>query len=1066
MIVLFFSCTRDPDEIMSPGSNSAQVTLSIQVPGLPRESSQNGHIARAMPADEHNITEVDVLLFKVTGGDFIGSFTGTNLQIDPSDASKRTFTVDITPGTYDLMVLANSSGIISSAGLAADMTRAEVSEKLTLGQTGKWDITGSDLFPFWGERQNAVITHGSSISDIHLNRAVAKIDIAMSAAVAAQFTLQTVAVYHWQNQMALIPDAGKMNGSEVTSATQTGTSLNLLPATGKMTYSGTDIDNGESVTSKIYLNETPNPGVSAFPVMPCVVVGGQLEGYTQPRYYRIDLYTVGQDDARNYCDLLRNHHYTITLSEILTNGSENEEDAYESTVVNIETSVKIWNESDLKNLIVDGEYWLRVDPAEFELAREAHTATPETRAERFSPDDYFFEIESNTDWSIDPNGIVYSPTNQTGWFGLKNRGATSDWSGAANTVADMEILVTENTSGEPRTATFTVEAGTIRFQVKVTQTPEEMVRLKVTVLESDFYPDDVVIHGFISSPHMQRTVHLLVEWFPESYSCEVKITDISEALEFVPGYGIEETTLQGGREMYELKFKPFVEEDFDIVANTYKRQYSEIGFTVGNQTKKIDIWHYMTDCRFGQSVYRMDIPGTMDLYLNLNLEVVSVDDPHEVLSAESRQMMLNLNTGWAPGYINDGVEHLSNSLTMGIPAPEKDGKKAYVTMRVKDFPYANIPDFVLEIEAYYLFPNSYMVPPGGSVHLPVRKAWRAWSQYPMNAQIPEGTMGCEVVWQDTGGLISEVTLTPVHSENDIDSEIFVRTGASEGNAVVALTMDGEIAWSWHIWVSDYDPEATNPPFRYLNSAGTTYTTFMSRNIGATAASNSSDVNKANSQGLLYQWGRKDPLPPVADINSSARRAFAGNHKTVYYPSGRQAFRTVEKPNWVDALEAFRYTIENPTTHINSTSGQYHWAFDETRLWYLNPGGIYYKTEFDPCPEGWRSPMASYPWGGGSDESATFFFVPQPSNSTNNFGYTRQDGYYMPATGFIDEEGYYSQVGFYTGSWSARRGTVTGETIDKGQTLRVQYYPETSNVFYGYFPQLKAWAQPVRCSRED
>lgn len=122
----------------------------------------------------------------------------------------------------------------------------------------------------------------------------------------------------------------------------------------------------------------------------------------------------------------------------------------------------------------------------------------------------------------------------------------------------------------------------------------------------------------------------------------------------------------------------------------------------------------------------------------------------------------------------------------------------------------------MEIEAYYLFPNSYIVKPGERLYIPVRKAWRAWSQHPMNSEIPEGTMACELLWQDASSLISNIDLTPHYSQPMKDSEIVVQTNASagEGNAVVALTMNGEIVWSWHIWVTDYDPEPAANHYRY------------------------------------------------------------------------------------------------------------------------------------------------------------------------------------------------------------------------------------------------------------
>lgn len=677
LALILTSCIRDDAEIPAPPVGT-RVTLSVQVPGGSKPAEEAGADfdgdgngqpgTRAMPADESRIDEVYVLLFH-PGGTFEGAYPGSAPQNHPSVPGRRTFTVTLPEGNFDVMVIANSLSHITAAGLTAGMTRAQVSAALTMRQTGKWGVAGSDLFPFWGELKNVVLQKNGTLGVIPLNRAVAKIDIVSSDAVKNDFTLQTVSVYHWQRDMALIPDEGTMQGDEVTKATRTGSVLDLIPASGKITYSGGDITGG-GISSKIYLNETPNPGSGDFPVIPCIVIGGQLTGETGIRYYRIDLSTVEVDGTRKYRDLLRNHHYSLTLRDLLTNGSDTEEEAYESTAIEIETDIQQWEEGEMKNIIIDGEYWLRVDPAEFELAREAHEAGPDSRAERFTPDDYFFEIESNTSWSIDPAAIEYSPSGQSDWFDLNH------WSGSAG-LTDMEMYVTENTSGGNRVAVFTVAAGTIRYKVKVTQTVEAMVRIKVTVLESENYPDNITSYGYISTPGMERNFHLLVEWYPESYDCNVQVVVIGPPLEFITGYGIESTTLQGGRKLYEIKLKPFEEGDFDTQQMTCKSMTSFVQFTVGNQSELVSLWHRVTDVRLEKNVYRLDLLEKLNFFLNVNQEVVSVDDPYDILSAETKQMLLGFNTGWSSGYINRNVGSMTRDLTMGDPAPEKDGKSLY-----------------------------------------------------------------------------------------------------------------------------------------------------------------------------------------------------------------------------------------------------------------------------------------------------------------------------------------------------------------------------------------------------
>lgn len=77
-----------------------------------------------------------------------------------------------------------------------------------------------------------------------------------------------------------------------------------------------------------------------------------------------------------------------------------------------------------------------------------------------------------------------------------------------------------------------------------------------------------------------------------------------------------------------------------------------------------------------------------------------------------------------------------------------------------------------------------------------------------------------------------------------------------GNALIAVKdADGTIIWSWHIWVADFDPVATQQTY-YSRAV------LMDRNLGAVV--NVPDYNNlegtwASAYGTIYQWGRKDPL---------------------------------------------------------------------------------------------------------------------------------------------------------------------------------------------------------------
>lgn len=133
----------------------------------------------------------------------------------------------------------------------------------------------------------------------------------------------------------------------------------------------------------------------------------------------------------------------------------------------------------------------------------------------------------------------------------------------------------------------------------------------------------------------------------------------------------------------------------------------------------------------------------------------------------------------------------------------------------------------------------------------------------------------------------------------------------DGNALVAVKDDtGHILWSWHIWCT----QAGYKGQVYGNSAGIV----MDRNLGAFNNSFSAD-----SHGLFYQWGRKDPF----------------QHHTASY--------TVISDNTKGTIE---YSISHPTVLICRSNISDDWLYgQDNNRWSER------KTVYDPCPYGWKVP---------------------------------------------------------------------------------------------------------------
>jgi len=108
-------------------------------------------------------------------------------------------------------------------------------------------------------------------------------------------------------------------------------------------------------------------------------------------------------------------------------------------------------------------------------------------------------------------------------------------------------------------------------------------------------------------------------------------------------------------------------------------------------------------------------------------------------------------------------------------------------------------------------PNSYIFDPNqeyAGLLIPVRKAYAMWEddKYLGSEGIPEGKLTADVLWEDVPGLIisgGNYALEVLDTGQNAKIKVPVNK-SKEGNAVIAFRINGEIFWSWHVWVTD-DP---------------------------------------------------------------------------------------------------------------------------------------------------------------------------------------------------------------------------------------------------------------------
>ena len=329
------------------------------------------------------------------------------------------------------------------------------------------------------------------------------------------------------------------------------------------------------------------------------------------------------------------------------------------------------------------------------------------------------------------------------------------------------------------------------------------------------------------------------------------------------------------------------------------------------------------------------------------------------------------------------------------------------------------------------------VSPGETLYIPVSKAFGVWGKNDVLAGEGAGmlgAMGARVVWEDVRYLLNDDQITVLGSGSK--AVIQVRTTPrSCGNAVLALEIGGEIRWSWHLWITDYDP---NDPETQKSKNGRT---FMDRNLGAMNA----EYGSTDALGLQYQWGRKDPVPCPAKWDDIATRP-VWNGVGVKVGFSTKANTAVIRDNLVAS-------INDPLALIKAVGVPYDWYSTvknqgENR-WNAADGS---KTEFDPCPRGWRVPVSGF---GNASPWYNCLTVGAPWLN----GVIWEDLGYWPAAGLLESSGqsYLGMFGYY---WAATPGeSLSGGITKEGCAYGYNFDNQTSLTSY---LQYRHTVLSVRC----
>ena len=291
----------------------------------------------------------------------------------------------------------------------------------------------------------------------------------------------------------------------------------------------------------------------------------------------------------------------------------------------------------------------------------------------------------------------------------------------------------------------------------------------------------------------------------------------------------------------------------------------------------------------------------------------------------------------------------------------------------------------------------------------------------------------EVLWETynepdgevaPGSLVGSVALV------DGYVEISIAEPFHPDNALLAAKDgDGNILWSWHLWIPETPVEAVSDPEKVFWA-----TDVLDRNLGALIVQpeTTGDVATYAAYGLFFQWGRKDPMTGPYGI--------AGTGMGEEMP----------------ATYSVDETIANPTTLATGTDNNSDWnTTHQVDMWDAGDGA---KTIYDPCPPGYKVPVYNTDyklWIKRADDDWTF------DESRHWFKYN-DTGITFPACGYLSNSTSLTKEAIRGLVWSATPG-LGDEQEPRGSAAFFDLSRDSGKYYYhSYF---KYAAGSIRCAVE-
>lgn len=215
----------------------------------------------------------------------------------------------------------------------------------------------------------------------------------------------------------------------------------------------------------------------------------------------------------------------------------------------------------------------------------------------------------------------------------------------------------------------------------------------------------------------------------------------------------------------------------------------------------------------------------------------------------------------------------------------------------------------------------------------------------------------EIIWQTSvdvikyvdmqkdanGKMVASFYVDELVKDNEAQAKL------TPGNVLLgAYSESGELLWTWHVWVTNGDPEN--------DTVTLDGRTLMNVNLGADCNSEGevdtqtgADNIIGRSYGMYYQWGRRTPI-----VGPNSWSFALNENKILYNKKNLEAVKLYYEESSAE-VGTLEWALSNPLAMIcGYKENGFDWLYaGHDKFWSEES-----KSEHDPCPAGWRIPDSS------------------------------------------------------------------------------------------------------------